>query len=279
MVSEVKAFYVYEYRDPLTGIPFYVGKGIGDRWKQHIGRTHNVIMRSKLEKLKVAGLEPCIIKVHEGLTEQDALDKEAVLISKYGRIIEGGSLCNFSLGGQGNLKYDYGKVIDRLGKVTDDILSKEVGCTRSALSYIRRGLGIQACPDKPNYSPPPPMGGWNRIELPDECISQLGKMPDKKLGELYGVSKYTIQYRRHELGIESYSKTTGNDGKFKKGSTLSPRTDTRLYHFFHKDGRGFVGQKSLFAEYLSVHKSRTADLVSGRAKSLLGWRLEGEVQI
>lgn len=279
MVSKIKAFYVYEYRDPLTGVPFYVGKGIGDRWKQHLYRTHNVIMRSKLKRMKETGLEPTITKVFEGLTEQDALYRESELIHKYGRIIEGGSLCNLSLGGQGNLRYDYEKVIERLGKETDDILSKEVGCTRSALSYIRRGLGIPACPERPNHSPPPPMGGWNKVELPDECISQLGTMSDKKLGDLYGVSKYTIQHRRNERGIMSYSERTGNDGKFKKGSTLPPRTDMRLYHFYHNDGRGFVGQKSLFAEYLSVHKSRTADLVSGRAKSLLGWRFEGEVQI
>lgn len=64
---------------------------------------------------------------------------------------------------------------------------------------------------------PPKMGGHNRLEIESDVIDKIGTMPDYKLAEQAGISKYTIARRRRNLGIKSYAEQTGNDGKIKKG--------------------------------------------------------------
>lgn len=64
---------------------------------------------------------------------------------------------------------------------------------------------------------PPFMGGHNRIDLPKKITDKLGKMPDYELAFIAGVGKKKIMIERHKRKIPSYAKTTGNDGKIKKG--------------------------------------------------------------
>jgi hypothetical protein len=105
----------------------------------------------------------------------------------------------------------------QLGKVADSILAEEMGITRKAVTYRRAVLGIPASYDSSRMKPPPAMAGHNRITLPDNIMELLGKMPDWKLGNLAGVSKYTIGRARHELNIPSYAESTGNNGHYKQG--------------------------------------------------------------
>lgn len=79
--------YVYEYLRE-DGTPYYVGKGIGKRWKE----KHNVPIPPKSRVKFVA----------ENLDEQTAIDLEIELISKYGRKDLGtGILRNLTNGGDG----------------------------------------------------------------------------------------------------------------------------------------------------------------------------------
>lgn len=70
---------------------------------------------------------------------------------------------------------------------------------------------------KKRNSPPPPMGGWNRIPLSDEALRLLGTISDLKMAELFGSTKHKYQNERRRLGIPSCASVTGNDGKFRKG--------------------------------------------------------------
>lgn len=86
----MKKFYVYQYTNPLTGLPFYIGKGNGSRWRAHLKETKddtdNYRKWSVIEGLRKKGLEPIIEKVASGLGEQEAYDLEEQLIIQYGRI-------------------------------------------------------------------------------------------------------------------------------------------------------------------------------------------------
>lgn len=103
-------FYVYKLIDPKTGLPFYVGKGTGNRIKHHeqqkdrIYQTtahNNRLLKNKINKvLRESG--SIRYQQHYVQTEQQAFDIEIALIKRYGRRdIKTGILCNMTNGGDG----------------------------------------------------------------------------------------------------------------------------------------------------------------------------------
>lgn len=82
-------FYVYEYVDPRTNLPFYIGKGKGNRYLKHLNETYENTENKKkyahITGLRNKGLEPIINKIKTNLSETDAYDLETELIKKYGR--------------------------------------------------------------------------------------------------------------------------------------------------------------------------------------------------
>lgn len=99
-------FYTYCIINPLTCQPIYVGKGCGNRMYNHWTNRHshrcNYLLRSIFEHIEKAGLTPSYVKVLDGVTSAEALNKEMELISKFGRLDVGtGCLCNLTVGGDG----------------------------------------------------------------------------------------------------------------------------------------------------------------------------------
>jgi hypothetical protein len=85
-MENVKECYVYIlFRE--NGLPFYVGKGSGDRWNDHERREHK---KGKTHKDKIVrymlrnNLSIRKVKFAEGLTHEAALFLEKVLIKKIG---------------------------------------------------------------------------------------------------------------------------------------------------------------------------------------------------
>lgn len=98
------SYYVYLLCDPRhDNRPFYVGKGRGDRAKQHlyetVGSTENKRKFYKIKKIKSAGLIPSIVYHTTELCEEAAYELEASLIMFYGRegFEEGGILTNICI--------------------------------------------------------------------------------------------------------------------------------------------------------------------------------------
>ena len=79
--------YIYYYEN---GTPYYVGKGVGNR-------------AYDLHHIPVPKLQ--LIQRFDFLTEIEALDTEVQLIEHFGRQIDGGTLCNQTLGGLGTPGY------------------------------------------------------------------------------------------------------------------------------------------------------------------------------
>lgn len=109
MVATEK-FYVYKLIDPQSGLPFYVGKGKGDRFKSHerakdkiyYTATHNnKLLKNKINKvLQQSGY--IRYQKHFVNDEQTAFNIEIALIAKYGRRDNNtGILCNMTSGGEG----------------------------------------------------------------------------------------------------------------------------------------------------------------------------------
>jgi NUMOD3 motif-containing protein len=89
--------YVYIIFRP-NGIPCYVGKGRGDRWKRTIQRAHNPHLTAIA---KQAGGDLPLVKIRYGLTDQESSSIEMAFISAIGREENGGPLVNLTDGGEG----------------------------------------------------------------------------------------------------------------------------------------------------------------------------------
>lgn len=97
-------YYVYVLFRPWDGSPFYVGKGKGNRWKDHerySAKGRNRHLANIIRKAKALKLEIPKIKIHENLTEAAAFGIEAALIAAIGRKQVGGPLVNLTDGGDG----------------------------------------------------------------------------------------------------------------------------------------------------------------------------------
>jgi hypothetical protein len=97
-------FYVYAYYVPGEFLPFYIGKGRGNRFKTRLyGNAGEAsgMMKNKLLKLKRQGIRPLVLKLYTNLTEEQAFEKQRLLIKLYGRRDMGtGCLCNHTDGGE-----------------------------------------------------------------------------------------------------------------------------------------------------------------------------------
>ncbi len=98
----MKDFYTYELIDSRTNIPFYIGKGTGNRMYRHYYDVNNgkKFVNTKLEnKIKsiLKNEANIIYRKYVALTEQDAFDKEIELIKFY----DLKNLCNLTNGGEG----------------------------------------------------------------------------------------------------------------------------------------------------------------------------------
>ena len=82
-------YYVYAYLREDRYTPYYIGKGRGNRLYSPTRTSKRPDDRSR------------IVKVKEGLTEEESYKLEEALIKFWGRKIDGGLLYNFSEGGGG----------------------------------------------------------------------------------------------------------------------------------------------------------------------------------
>jgi hypothetical protein len=114
--------YLYIYLNPLKKgsyiyddlkfdyEPFYVGIGVGDRYKMHLYESHlkKDLKGNTIRKIKKNNCLPIIIKLYENLTKEEAYKKEIELIEKIGRKdLKEGTLTNRTNGGDsGGYKHE-----------------------------------------------------------------------------------------------------------------------------------------------------------------------------
>ena len=77
--------YIYAIYDPREVLPFYVGRGVGDRVFSHLKDSHNEEVDKKISLLRNQGLEPVIKILIHGLNLKQARASETVAIAMLGK--------------------------------------------------------------------------------------------------------------------------------------------------------------------------------------------------
>ncbi len=215
---------IYSWTCPETGEVVYVGKtsmSLAKRMANHIGvaRRHPTTAKDAwLAALLKKGLRP-IVEVLEETTVEASSEVErrwATLFRPNGTLLNAASV-GAGNPGVGRVTWTH-EALSLLGLWGDSRIARLLGCERKTVSYKRECLGIQAPYDRTESVPPPPMGGWNEIPLPDEIVALLGTQPDYVIAKCAGVSKHTIAKARIKRGIVDYASATGNSGKIKPGN-------------------------------------------------------------
>lgn len=148
-VTVMHNFYVYGlFRNDTSSI-FYVGKGSGDRLKNHRGETKSIIKKGVQRSIKTNVIislwksnSDFYEKIlYDNLTEEQAWKKEKELIKFYGRIDIGtGVLTNMSDGGDGPAnRIPWNKNVARTNDVKIQLRNANLGKKYSVEVNLKKG--------------------------------------------------------------------------------------------------------------------------------------------
>ena len=76
MISKLNKYYVYALVCPINNIPFYIGKGCGDRANSHLKYQDNSKKSKYISKLRFLGFEPIVKYIDCDMYEKDAYEFE-----------------------------------------------------------------------------------------------------------------------------------------------------------------------------------------------------------
>jgi len=134
-------YYVYALIDPRSNLPFYIGKGKGNRCYTHIKETkentENIHKYNKIQYLYRNGYDIPIIKLYDDLDEVTAYYVEELYIWKYGRkdYDENGILTNICESNRPPVKR--GEEHPWWGKQHTDEAKEKNRIAHTGLKYIR----------------------------------------------------------------------------------------------------------------------------------------------
>ena len=106
----MNVYYTYLLIDPRNNLPFYVGKGKGNRCYAHKDeavyyKNRKSLKLSKIRSILKDGFDPIVKKVEENVSDSKAIDFECLLIAELKDL--GVSLTNMTEGGDGVSGYKH----------------------------------------------------------------------------------------------------------------------------------------------------------------------------
>ena len=201
-------YYVYKLIDPSNNIPFYVGKGCGDRAKSHLwnkAKTNNPRKDQKIEEIRLAGHVPLIEYVQTGLSSSDAYLLEEQLIRQYGR-----------------LGFDQGGILTNIKK--DARPPSQKGTKKQFTEEHRKNLS-NSLRGKPKKNPP-----WNK-GLTKSSDSRLAKSADNrsKVGNNHQIGMKYSEDRVEKIRCALKGRKLSDSSKSKMSTAKKGKTWEQIY--------------------------------------------------
>lgn len=262
--------------------PFYVGKGYGDRYINHLNekRIVNRHKSGKINNIKKVGLLPKIIFICEGVSDIVAKSIEISTISKIGRY-PNGPLTNLTDGGDGTLGLNR----------SEESIDKQIKSTLSNDSWVKKMKSPEFAAEvsermKDYYS-----NDENRKLISKRQSGNGNSMYGKKNSDKQknAVSLAHIE-GRIKLSEDGRKKIIESNKKRKGKKNSKIKSDAIFYILFSPDGisydvlgnfrlQEFCKEKKLQLHVLKKHINTTIteNLVIGNrifARNTIGWQLK-----
>lgn len=196
MEEQLNKYYVYVYIDPLTMIPFYIGKGSKNRCNSHLNEAKSKVCKSgnkhkfnKILQLLEWGLYPIIIKIRENLSLKEASFLEEIFIDTIGRKDLGtGPLTNLTSGGEGSK-----------GRIQTEECKNKISNARMGITLIERYGEIEAASIKKKIARPGELNGMygrKRTISEKEHLSKCfkGVIPNRNYKHYFAISPNGSHY-------------------------------------------------------------------------------------
>lgn len=122
-----KKYYIYTHIDPRTTLPFYIGKGSGDRAYQMGKARRNPKHFAQIEEIRAEGLEPMVQIGNRFASEKECYEVEIKEVAFFRKI--GVDIKNIGDGGEGV------RLTPELIRQRSDKLKKPIVCIDSDVVY------------------------------------------------------------------------------------------------------------------------------------------------
>lgn len=213
-MQKKRIFYVYELWNPITNLPFYIGKGQGRRPYHHeeFVMKNNKINGNRhkyytIRKILNLGFKVIVKTVFTTFNEDDAFKKEIELINKYGRKCKGtGTLTNIADGGKGSTGQDH-------KGIKNPMFNKRHSKRARKLISVHRTSGIQNGTIKPYRH----SKEWRQhlkdnnpssIKVDDQLIIKLSTLGSsvREISDITGITHKIIRNRLRKNNLSFNSK-------------------------------------------------------------------------
>lgn len=294
-MDDFNEYYVYGLIDPDTLLPFYIGKGKGDRAKSHLKLqkhdNYNPRKRKHIEKLLNEGKHIEIVFYSMDLSDKEACAEEDRIVRKYGRkyIDENGILLNLAPAGYGGdtsvffTEKSLKKISERMSGVNNpqSKLSKEqvieiyksclpkkelsklynISCTQ--IGGIKRKVYYKSITE-------------NITELPGYCNS--GKkprisVPVEVVKEIF-LKEETYEYFKEKYSVSRVVVKNIKSGKSYKNETacLGPAGHVKKYKLSNDDISEIISSNlptKKLAEKFNVHKQTIINIKTYKTRKFI----------
>jgi predicted XRE-type DNA-binding protein len=194
-----RRFYVYSMRATDRLMPFYIGKGTGRRWRDHLKPSRRELDHAKndqIDEIQARGEEVCVQKLAISLTQNQAWELEKFIIDEIGLA----NLSNRIAGGQGTAHTR--ETREKISEAMDGHdVSKQ---TRDRLSEVNSGEGAYfynrefTDEHRQNISQANSLETHPQTELSREevahirWLAQESELYQREIAELYGTTQRNI---------------------------------------------------------------------------------------